>query len=343
MQLNRYRRLYWNYLWNHPAHVALPSRAIEDASDALMWFHTDNLISGTKSVVPFSKYECNELSSILREFSVSAFDRSVAKTVFISWFLREVSSYRDAESWGQHSLRESREIREVRNRNRLDETDAVSPTILALMKFVTNFLFFGIPHTYCAHVKMCGQYHQRLSNMQQNWEKYIERLVREYSHFLLISTVLLSATVGVLTLPEIPRSAMTASMISALSSLGSIIVGVFFIWRHQANPTTTDSFTYMHNARHGLFGFYGHSMLLSLPAALLVWAVVAFSLSLILYVTNRDGTHRISTWIVFIVFIVLVSMVVITLYTFSVIWKYRRRNSRLWDFLVTWQKNKSIV
>lgn len=84
--VNRYRRLYWNYLWNHPAHVSLPSRAIEEALDALMWFYvsrflisqtstvltsiqTDNLISGTKSVVPFSKSECNELSSILRDLS----------------------------------------------------------------------------------------------------------------------------------------------------------------------------------------------------------------------------------------------------------------------------------
>ena len=37
--VNRCRRLYWNYLWNHPVHVALPPRAIEDASDALTWFY----------------------------------------------------------------------------------------------------------------------------------------------------------------------------------------------------------------------------------------------------------------------------------------------------------------
>ena len=132
---------------------------------------------------------------------------------------------------------------------------------------------------------MCGQYHQRLSNMQQNWEKYIERLIREYSHFLLIvspflllsvvdcsrayfsprcysrtfrvnavrmSLIYFRATVGVLTLPEIPRSAMTASMISALSSLGSIIVGVFFIWRHQANPTAIDSVCRSQNVLQGV-------------------------------------------------------------------------------------------
>jgi hypothetical protein len=153
---------------------------------------------------------------------------------------------------------------------------------------------------------------------------------------------------------------MTAAMVSALGSLGSIIVGVFFIWRHQANSTTLDSvcssqkfhisltifcssqITYMHNARRGLFGFYGHSLLLSLPAALLVWAVLAFSLSLILYVmkgVSRSGTPKITAWIILGVFIVLMAMVVLTLYTFSVIWKFQRRNSRGWYRLRTiWRR-----
>jgi hypothetical protein len=37
--VNRKRRLYWNYLWKHPAHVPTPQRAIPDASDALTWYY----------------------------------------------------------------------------------------------------------------------------------------------------------------------------------------------------------------------------------------------------------------------------------------------------------------
>ena len=88
-------------------------------------------------------------------FQVSTLDRSVAKTVFISWFLREVCSFRDAECWGQHSLRQSKDLREARNRNRLGEAlYQPSPVALGLLNFVINFLFFGIPHTYRAHVKV---------------------------------------------------------------------------------------------------------------------------------------------------------------------------------------------
>jgi len=105
--------------------------------------------------------------------------------------------------------------------------------------------------------------------------------------------------------------------------------------------------TYMDNARRGIFSFYGHSILLSLPAALLVWAVLAFSLSLILYVmkgVSHGGTPKITGWIILGVFIVLMAMVVLTLYTFSVIWKFQPRNSRFWYRLRTiWRKESSIV
>jgi hypothetical protein len=103
-----------------------------------------------------------------------------------------------------HTLKDSREIRESHIRARRTETVYPSPIALALLNLINSFLFFGIPKTYQAHVKVthfpyqlctadqpgsfqiASQYQGRLTNMQQNWEQYVERLVREYSHFLLI-------------------------------------------------------------------------------------------------------------------------------------------------------------
>ena len=69
--------MYWNYLERHPNHVPLPPNAEQEARDALAWFHLgepffpglspashsilDNLKSGTRSTVPFSKQECEDL------------------------------------------------------------------------------------------------------------------------------------------------------------------------------------------------------------------------------------------------------------------------------------------
>ncbi|KAL0070878.1 hypothetical protein AAF712_002099 [Marasmius tenuissimus] len=65
--LNRRRRLYWNYLWGHPSHAPCPSRALPDASDALNWYYTDNLVSGSRCNAPFSKVECEELMGVLKD------------------------------------------------------------------------------------------------------------------------------------------------------------------------------------------------------------------------------------------------------------------------------------
>ncbi|KAF8974342.1 hypothetical protein BDZ97DRAFT_1911538 [Flammula alnicola] len=283
-RLNRCRRLYWNYLWNHPVHVPAPPRALEDASDALTWFYTDNLISGARSTVPFSKSECEELSRLIGELSL-------AKTIFLAWLLREICSFRDAECWGQHTQRESQTIRKQR-KSPVHAAYNLHPVKLAIINFIVNFIFFGIPHTYRAHVKITSEYRGRLSNVQKNWEGYIERLVREYSHFLLISTVLLSATVGFLAVPGIPEGAQVAATISTFASLGSIIVGVFSIWRHQANTKTADSFTYMHNVQHSFLGLYGHAILLSLPPTLLVWAILLFTLSVIVFLVGIGDIYR---------------------------------------------------
>ena len=69
---------------------------------------------------------------------------------------------------------------------------SVSPTFIAPMSRsvsrppnMSQMLIFDF-------FQMTSEYRGRLSNVQKNWESYIERLVREYSHFLLIVSKLLT-------------------------------------------------------------------------------------------------------------------------------------------------------
>ncbi|KAJ3827070.1 hypothetical protein F5880DRAFT_1475174 [Lentinula raphanica] len=345
--LNRRRRLYWNFMWTHPAHRPCPPRAVPDVCDALTWFYADNLISGTDSVVPFSKEECEDLSRRVKElactilflkctrksaqhlFSAPCYEQSSAKTSFLSWLLREICSFRNAESYGQLTRREFSDRRQ--DKYKQHKAHARSPNnpasfMLPVLHLIINTVFFGIPYSYMRLVKQSFEYRGRLAGMQANWETYIERLVREYSHFLLISTVLLSATVGLLAVPSVSRIVDVAALVSAFSSLGSIIVGVFAIWRHQAKFRTSDSFTYMRNIQHNLLGFYGHAMLLSLPPVLLVWAIVTFTISTLAYALDSLGNHDVADWIavgvVLVIFVCILGMVALALYTLTMIWTY---------------------
>ncbi|KAF4600669.1 hypothetical protein EYR38_005312 [Pleurotus pulmonarius] len=258
-----------------------------------------------------------------------------------AWLLSEVCRFRHSEHYGQHTVNQSKVFR-ARNRGpqpppQLDRR--FQPAIDLLIRV----LFFGIPHTYLAHIKNSGDYRGRLSSIHANWVAYIDRLVREYSHFLLIGTVLLSATVGLLAVPGISNAVLVTALVSAFASLGSIILSVVSIWRHQINTQPRNSFMYMHNINQGPLGLHGHAMFLSLPPVLLIWGIVAFTTSLIVYtlqgligplreeMNDGNGATQItmtSGWIVIAILVVILVTVLGGLYTFSVIWKFRSPKSR---------------
>ncbi|KII94619.1 hypothetical protein PLICRDRAFT_97210, partial [Plicaturopsis crispa FD-325 SS-3] len=185
--LNRRRRLYYSHLQSHPSHVptATSERATREAVDALTWFHTDNLISGSKSTVPFSNVECQELLRLLRE--KHAGENSAGRIVFLAWLLREITRFRDAEDYGQHTLSQWLDRRKFPTHLKTSPVLDRDPKHWNLLVEITSSVAcFGIPSTYLGHIEAASEYQGRLSNVQDNWDGYINRLVKEYSDFLLI-------------------------------------------------------------------------------------------------------------------------------------------------------------
>lgn len=122
--MNRARRHYWSYVSRHPVHFPTPEGALRDAVDAIVWYfvsdlltntahglrailQTDNLMTGSNSIVPFSKAECEELLRLLKYtdskrplegaffllIHVVYSGSSPSKTVFLAWILKEVCEY----------------------------------------------------------------------------------------------------------------------------------------------------------------------------------------------------------------------------------------------------------
>jgi len=74
------------------------------------------------------------------------------------------------------------------------------------------------------------------------WRDHILRLVKEWEEFNLISTVLLSASAGILALENIGGVPRTAILISILSSFGSVTTGLYCISMYQLRaPDSRDS------------------------------------------------------------------------------------------------------
>ncbi len=283
-------------------------------------------------------------------------------------------SFRTGQRYGQLTWTELRAYRRAIYQP-VDFTPKESLVKKLFLTVVINGPFFAIPQTYLAHIKRASEFRGHLAGLRQNWESYTEGLVREYSDFILIvcifrrppstilltssqATVLLSSTVGMLTINDVDDIARTAAMLAAFASLGSITVGVFFVWRHQRNthmpssvsfmrsehPPLSDAcamfdpqFSYLHNARNNPFGLSGHAILLSLPPVLLVWSIIAFTASVLAYALQDilRWPTLVPQWIVLTSFVIVLVGVMIGVYTFSTIWSWQSRET-WWRRLLWW-------
>ncbi|KAI0352969.1 hypothetical protein OH77DRAFT_1427738 [Trametes cingulata] len=333
--LLRARRIYWTFVNAHPSHRACPKQGFVDAIDALRSYYHEHIHVGLRCIAPFSKQECEELLDVLHRAKDDE-QGLPATAALLGWILKDVYSFRSAEKWGQVTREQHKAYRDSVTRPHDFAPQQSTATRLFLL-FLIHVPFFGIPQTYLAHVRSASEFRGHLAGLKQNWEAYTHQLVREYSDFILIATVLLSATVGLLTINDIGQAARVAAMLSAFAALGSMTVGVFFVWRHQRNARIPSSFSYLHNARNNALGLSGHALLLSLPPVLLVWSIVGFAAAALAYALQ--DTTRSSTWVMFALFVIVLVAVMAGVYTFSTIWHWQSRGS-WWRGLVGGRKRR---
>ncbi|EJF56594.1 hypothetical protein DICSQDRAFT_112889 [Dichomitus squalens LYAD-421 SS1] len=336
--LLRFRRLYWNFLTHHPSHRPCHEEGYREAIDALSAYYHDHLIDGSRSVGPFSKIECEQLLEALQRARDVTGEIMPSASSMLGWILRDVYSFRTGQRYGQITWTEMRTYRKALYAAP-DISTPESVITKTFLQIIIHGPFFGIPQTYLAHIKKASEFRGHVAGLRQSWEAYTRQLVQEYSDFILIATVLLSATVGLLTVNDIDSITRAAAPLSAFASLGSITIGVFFVWRHQRNNTEVpSSFAYLHNARNSAFGLSGHAILLSLPPVLLVWSIIAFAAAALAYSLHGISINSAPAWVVLAIFIVVFVAVTVGLYTFWTIWRWQSQDT-WWRGLMCWSRS----
>jgi len=110
----------------------------------------------------------------------------VQRNTSIQYCNGALDKFRFAESYGKYTEKQSREIRAARAPRPVSVPSSQGAVSSSVLSAIVSIGFFGIPRTYLAHVKVARTYRGRLANVQQTWDAYINRLVQEYSNFLLI-------------------------------------------------------------------------------------------------------------------------------------------------------------
>ncbi|VDC05705.1 unnamed protein product [Peniophora sp. CBMAI 1063] len=158
------------------------------------------------------------------------------------------------------------------------------------------------------------------SMMQDDaWRKYFKQLLADWDRLVLQGTVILTANVSFLAIPDVihfpgqpsgdgPNSAIQPwdwvrpqftwsgllSYISTLLALGSVMAGLFLARLNRSQTEhytdTTDTGEYMYRHTSSLFGLEPIAIIYSLPYALLIWGTGFFLAALLSFTFDSTDT-----------------------------------------------------
>ncbi|KAG2154266.1 uncharacterized protein EDB93DRAFT_1050734, partial [Suillus bovinus] len=146
------------------------------------------------------------------------------------------------------------------------------------------------------------------------WNALSSKLKGQIRDSNLLATVLLSVNVGFLAISTVDKGGRSpiqiASYMSLVTSLGSIILGVFLVWHERTSGDNTAmeaaSFALkLHDEKHGLEVL---AIIYSVPKALLMWGMIFFFVAFSIdWCSAKDITSRVMVGTVVLIVFGLVS------------------------------------
>ncbi|KAJ7790907.1 hypothetical protein B0H14DRAFT_2937592 [Mycena olivaceomarginata] len=176
------------------------------------------------------------------------------------------------------------------------EKSIATPTADFLFRFL-DIASFGSFFRYLGRLEEL----RKLLSSDDQWKSHILRLVREWEEFNLISTVLLTASAGILALQNLGAVPRTAILISIISSFGGITTGLYCISKYQLRaPESADSIERPSNILRFNYSHYAFThrqiaLVLGLPMALLVWSLISFLVGILAFtILDTETNGRVS-------------------------------------------------
>ncbi|KAN0131017.1 hypothetical protein V8E53_011150 [Lactarius tabidus] len=126
------------------------------------------------------------------------------------------------------------------------------------------------------------------------WKSLMTKMLGEWSDLILWSTVMLSVNVGFLAIPGVvptnnntklpPTPSQIISYLSLIASVGSIVVGLLLVRHHRTKQEEDPNgvVKYLLQNHHKHVGLEPMAIVFSLPWALLMWAMMLFSVELLI-------------------------------------------------------------
>ncbi|KAJ7189995.1 hypothetical protein GGX14DRAFT_483998 [Mycena pura] len=281
---------YWAFMQAHPAHATLPFAARREAMDILTWAWTDRLLPPQELPVPppFTQSECQELLGLLRSFGdapqTEAGIQSIVHTRMVSRILLRVAH------WRQHHFRPHKPLPvETSGAYHLRPRSAgfvrtAADVLMSCLLLGVPFLFYNRPG-----------YHRADAEGGAVQRSILPVLVVGACTCLL-AAILLSASITFLSLPGLDNIARAVALVVVLLAACSMASSLVAVFRYKADlaESVRPAAALLNPAavgREGLMPISTHSVIMSLPLVLLIYAVLGFVAAVVLYsFFGVDGT-----------------------------------------------------
>ncbi|KAH8989164.1 hypothetical protein EDB86DRAFT_3104520 [Lactarius hatsudake] len=298
----RLESLYWVHWSLYPTASGLKLRKFpEDAQNQLLGALLSSGIDSLTSKVSTSPYTVAEIES-MRDFIKEAESLGPENPHVITSVARLLSFYAQWRFVHFHGQKVSRQDRykSIYKGGRRERT--------MLFRFLLSPILFFFPGVHLLELEKVWTDEIIVEAL---WREFMQKLVSEWTEFVLYSTVMLAANVAFLAIPGVivsppyppnrntwiePSLAQITSSISLVFSIGSIITGLLLIRRNRTMMTKDPKIAcyYLRGMKKHWFGLEPLAIVFSLTYALLMWSAWGFFVALLIF--SFQNTSR-KIWI----------------------------------------------
>ncbi|KAK7676781.1 hypothetical protein QCA50_020249 [Cerrena zonata] len=255
---------YWNHVEYYSAHdCGVIDLQMDNLFSVLVQCKTDQLTS-EDSTFPFSAQKCEDFLQVIRDCraiespDITRIRWSIARI----WGL--VCNHRFMTHYGQQTARLSRD------QLILDVPEAKEGRMFRLQ----SRMLFSIPKHY--NVSLEKLFSDAII-YQTEWREFIPKCRDEWTLSTALSFAVLICNLIIL---GSSHGSQALSKVSTAFSAAAVSAGTVLLTKHQRSGmwTAAQAATYLTYAHNGSSGFHSLACQFSLPRALLLWALAAFSL-----------------------------------------------------------------
>lgn len=276
---------YWRHVELFPNKRFLPEDVVVRLKEIVMFAQAENTTSET-CLAPFASDEVAKMLDLVDSLMDSANKERELSVWIVARFTRIFCNAKFVNFCGQLGARLGVD------QSLYEKPNVRSKGILRVM----NVFLFG---SFDAQSKGIHKIWVDETIVHPRWKNFIDRLTAEWNGYTIYSTVMLAVDISLLTVQSV-QTQMAATLLTYLSTLcvmGSLVVSL--VLAGQVNDSRRSSAeevaSFMSGMSRSMLGLESLALMLSLPFALLIWAMVFFAAALSVLIFRTADVVVVST------------------------------------------------